>query len=70
MGIFEETVVSYGKLLEGERDLFNSGESSLFLVNSREPGYVQTRMKLILLIAENQMAALKASYAVSQMREN
>ncbi|MGB0422806.1 MAG: TolC family protein [Flavobacteriales bacterium] len=66
--IFEETVVNYGKLLDGERDLFNSGESSLFLVNSREVGYLQTRVKLIELIAKNQMAGLKASYSISQMR--
>jgi outer membrane protein TolC len=40
-------VVNYERMLEGERSKFNNGESSVFLVNSRENKLVEARLKLI-----------------------
>ena len=53
----------YLVLLQGERELFNAGESSLFLVNQRELGLINARIKLIELQGKNQIARLKSSYA-------
>ena len=38
--LYRQTVNDYGALLEGERQLFNGGESSLFMINSREIGFI------------------------------
>ena len=41
------TVRNYLGLLQGERQKFNAGESSVFLINSRENNYINSRLKLI-----------------------
>jgi hypothetical protein len=46
-------------LLEGERELFRIGESSLFMVNSREMGYINSRAKTIEAFVKNRMARLQ-----------
>lgn len=43
----QETVSAMQTLLTGERTLYLSGESSLFLLNSREASYLDASMKLI-----------------------
>lgn len=40
-------VENYERMLEGERSKFENGESSVFLVNSRENKLVEARLKLI-----------------------
>ncbi len=40
-------VINYNKMLEGERARFNNGESSIFLINSRENKKIKAEMKLI-----------------------
>ena len=39
--LYTQTVEDYRRLLEGERSLFRGGESSLFMVNSRERNFAQ-----------------------------
>ena len=63
--IYERTVSDYRKLWAGEQQLFFLGESSLFLVNSRETGYVQTKVKWIEMVSKNRMAVLKTNYSLS-----
>ncbi len=60
--IYRQTVIDYNRLLEGERSMFEAGESSLFMVNSREVGYLKARLKLIELMSKNQKARLTANY--------
>lgn len=48
----EEMVVNYETLLTGERTKFDNGESSVFLVNSRENKKIDAQMKLIELQAD------------------
>jgi outer membrane protein TolC len=67
--LYERTVSDYRSLLNGEQQLFQAGESSLFLVNSREVGYVQTKVKWIELISKNRKAALKSAYTLSTLSE-
>lgn len=60
--LYRQTVIDYNRLLEGERSMFEAGESSLFMVNSREVGYLKARLKLIELMSKNQKARLTANY--------
>lgn len=61
--LYARTVNDYFKLLEGERTMFEAGESSLFMVNSRESGYINTQLKYIELLTKNHKASLAANYA-------
>jgi outer membrane protein TolC len=45
--IYQQTVNDSKKLLDAERNMFDNGESSLFLVNMRELAYVQSQLKLL-----------------------
>jgi outer membrane protein TolC len=62
--LYNQTVKDYNGLLSGEQKMFDAGESSLFMVNSREVGYIQAQLKLIDLIAKNQKASLSTSYSL------
>ena len=62
-------VADYFQLLQGERTLFEAGESSLFLVNSREVGYIGAQVKLAELMGKNQEALLKTQYALGRLNE-
>jgi outer membrane protein TolC len=45
--LYDGNVENYERLLNGERQKFNAGESSLFLINSREVSFIDSRIKLI-----------------------
>jgi outer membrane protein TolC len=60
---FEQTVRDLGGLLNGERRLFEGGESSLFLINAREMAYVNAQVQFIDLVVRNRKAGLAARYA-------
>lgn len=57
------------ELLEGERNLFRSGESSLFMVNSREMGYIKARLKAIESMSKNKIARLKVYNVLGVLNE-
>lgn len=46
LSIYTKTVVDLSQLQTGEQRKFDNGESSLFLVNSRESSYINGRIKL------------------------
>ncbi len=50
-------------LLEMEREKFNIGESSVFLINSREQKFIDTRIKRIKTIVEYEKARVKLQWA-------
>lgn len=58
------TVSDYNQLLEGERNLFDNGESSLFMVNSREMSYIQSQLKLNELISKRFQSEIKVYHAL------
>ena len=60
--LYIQTVDNYEKLLDGERTMFNAGESSLFMVNSREIGFIGAQVKLVELITKNHKAKLETNY--------
>ncbi len=65
--LYTKTTQDYNGLLDGERQLFNNGESSLFLVNSRELGFINAQIKLIELVTKNKNAVLKLNYALGNL---
>ncbi|MBK9737591.1 MAG: TolC family protein [Saprospiraceae bacterium] len=56
VNIYQETVELYEKMYNAEKRLFDIGESSLFLVNSREQSFINAKIKLIELIAKSRMS--------------
>ncbi len=48
----QEMIINYDRLLRGERMKFDNGESSIFLINSRENSKLAAEMKLVELTAE------------------
>ena len=47
--------------------MFEIGESSLFMVNSREMDYIQAQLKLIELISKNQTAYIGTLHALGTL---
>lgn len=54
----------FSTLYQSEKTLFEVGESSLFMVNSREKSLIDARLKLVETLIKNQKAALKTKYAL------
>jgi hypothetical protein len=47
-----DMIINYQRLLRGEQMKFDNGESSIFLINSRQNSALEAQMKLIELISE------------------
>ncbi|MFM1874949.1 MAG: hypothetical protein RL266_686 [Bacteroidota bacterium] len=62
--LYQRTVNDYRGLLDGERSKFSAGESSLFMVNSREVGYIEAQIKYLELLAKNRKAELTTEYSL------
>lgn len=60
----QRTVRDYLGLLEGEQAKFDAGESSLFMINSREQGYISAQIKYLELLAKNRKAVLATEYSL------
>jgi len=65
--IYQQTVLDTKKLLDAERNMFENGESSLFLINAREMAFIQASLKLLELQTKNQQAALSLRFASAQL---
>ena len=65
--LYTKTVEDYAALLAGERRLFNGGESSLFMINSREKGFIGAELKMVELVTKNRKAILKIQFALGQL---
>lgn len=61
--IYEGVVADYRSMLEGERALFENGESSQFLINSRQAKYIEAQLKLRELSAGIQIASIETYYS-------
>lgn len=62
------TADNYLRLLEAERTLFRNGESSLFMINSREKSYIESQEKLLKVIAKNAQGSSYFYYALGALR--
>lgn len=67
LDIYKQTVIDTKKLLDAERNMFENGESSLFLINAREMAYIQASLKYLELQTKNQQAALSLRFATAQL---
>jgi outer membrane protein TolC len=65
--LYQRTVQDYGRLLQGEQQLFSIGESSLFMVNSREMGYINSRIKYLELLSKNRLAEMKTRHRLGTL---
>lgn len=64
---YSSIVTSSEQLLRAEQQKFRSGESSLFLVNSREMRYVNARIEYIDLIRQLQQAYIEVQFRLGQL---
>jgi outer membrane protein TolC len=62
-----ENVVNYEQLLQGERRKFEMGESSLFLINSREIGFIDARIKQVDVKTKNRVTWLSYFWATGNL---
>ncbi len=65
--IYKDAVLNYGRLLEGEKIKFDIGESSLFLVNSRESSLIDARLKVIALVSKFNISSAGIDYASGRL---
>ncbi|MFN5704617.1 MAG: hypothetical protein ACK45U_02065 [bacterium] len=56
-------------MLNAELTKFNNGESSVFLINSREIALIQAQLSLISLTAKYQQLYVKKRWAVGNLYE-
>ena len=66
--LFNKVALNYFNLLEAEKQKFLMGESSIFLINSREATYVQSAIKLIELHVKYQSAVAEFKLASATWR--
>ena len=69
VALYQNTVDNYLALLAGEKRKFEEGESSLFVVNSRENSLINAEIKLIELVAKYQKAQAGLDYAIGGIDE-
>lgn len=62
--IYSGTVNDYANLLKAEQSIFESGESSLFMINSRELSYISSQLKLIDIKVKNGKAYLSSLHTL------
>jgi len=60
--LYRDASLDYQRLLEAEQRLFNVGESSVFMVNSRELGYISAQLNWIKSMADNRISELDTYY--------
>jgi outer membrane protein TolC len=67
LAIYSNNVQNYERLWLSEKKLFDAGESSLFMVNSREMSYINAKIKLNELINKNKKTAIEVTYSAGQL---
>lgn len=64
---FENVVQNYQRLYDAELKLFNIGESSVFMVNSREKALIDSQLKNIDLIYKAKVSAAQFKHSLLQL---
>lgn len=68
VAILQNNVDNYQRLLAAEQDKFQLGESSVFLLNSRELKVVETQQKLYATLAKLAKARASLAWAAAQLQ--
>jgi hypothetical protein len=53
--------------LDAEKEMFESGESSLFLINARELAYIQAKLKWVESTTKSKQAFLSLKFSLAQL---
>jgi hypothetical protein len=61
--LYSKNVLNYKRLWQSEKRMFDSGESSLFMINSREMSYINAQIKLNEIINKSKKAGLDVENA-------
>ncbi|MFA7274080.1 MAG: TolC family protein [Crocinitomicaceae bacterium] len=65
--LYTQTVEDYKTLVQSEQQLLFNGESSLFLINSREMSYIEAQLKLLETQTENYKSRIYFQYALGNL---
>ena len=65
LAIYQNIVEDNTVLLNGEKKLFEIGESSLFMINSREQSFINSQIKQIEIYAKHNKALLKTMHSIN-----
>ncbi|MFM7724860.1 MAG: TolC family protein [Bacteroidota bacterium] len=65
--IYQQTVNDSKRLLDAEQNMFDNGESSLFLVNMRELSYIQSQLKLLEWKTKNKQNVYAFGFATATL---
>jgi outer membrane protein TolC len=68
LDIFKQNIKNYEALWSAEKRLFDSGESSLFMINSRENTYINAQLKLNDYNFKFNKSILELHYSKGQLR--
>lgn len=69
ISIYNEAVSLYRQMYTAEQRLFDIGESSLFLVNTREQNFVQAQLKRVEYVAKMQKAYFQVLFTAGKLAE-
>lgn len=67
--LFREMAGNFKRLLDAENEKLRQGESSVFLINTREQRWLDAQLKLLKLLAEEQKAAAGLQWASGTLAE-
>lgn len=67
--LFQSVAANYRRLLDAENEKFSIGESSIFLVNTREQKWLDAQLKYLKLLAEMRKAEAGLQWAVGILGE-
>ena len=67
LSLFDKTLANYNILYNAENQKINIGESSLFLVNSRENKLIEAKLKKVDLILKNKKTAAELAWALGNI---
>ena len=65
--LYQQSAKSYAQLLAGERSKFEIGESSLFMINSREIKLIEAQIKLALAYEKIYISAIAQQWAAGML---
>jgi outer membrane protein TolC len=62
--IYSETVKNYANLLQAEEQLFSMGESSMFMVNTRDQYLLDVQIKYVDILYQQYEALVDYNYQI------
>jgi len=62
-----QNVVDYERLLNGEKEKFGFGESSVFLLNKRQEKFLESKIKLLKVLAKYHLTDIEYLFLTNQL---